>query len=285
MQYGEVATFLLLSLGIAVIGHAMYSYLRAPDFRRAGPFGATWRPAESVSVTVAIYFVSQLAVGVLLGIYYLATGTVDMQAITAHSVLGNFVAVLLFELMTVFLLVAFLQRRKATRESIGFIRPRWSDLVYSLAGYGVYFILFLMAIVIIKALLPGVDLDQPQELGFDPGTTGPALILVFMSLVILPPIVEEIVCRGFLYAGLRSQLPLITSVLITNVVFAAAHLQAGSGNPLLWIAAVDTFILSTVLIYLREKTGGLAAPIGLHALKNALAFTLLFIVPLPVPGL
>ncbi|MGH7237402.1 MAG: CPBP family glutamic-type intramembrane protease [Candidatus Saccharimonadales bacterium] len=43
------------------------------------------------------------------------------------------------------------------------------------------------------------------------------------------------------------------------------------------MAGVDTFILSTVLCYLREKTGRLYAGIGVHALKNFVAFAALFL--------
>jgi len=54
-------------------------------------------------------------------------------------------------------------------------------------------------------------------------------------------------------------------------------LQARSGQPLLWVAGIDTFILSLVLIYLREKTDSLYASIGLHMLKNTIAFLGLFV--------
>src|SRR5262249_37045858 len=107
---------------------------------------------------------------------------------------------------------------------------------------------------------------------------GSALWLVFISLVILPPITEEIMIRGFLFTGLRSKLSLIKAGLITSVLFAIPHLQPGSGQPLLWMAGVDTFILSLILVYLREKTGSLAASIGVHAIKNFVAFLALFVV-------
>jgi membrane protease YdiL (CAAX protease family) len=64
------------------------------------------------------------------------------------------------------------------------------------------------------------------------------------------------------------------------LLFAAAHLQWGSGAPLLWVAAIDTFVLSMVLSTLREKTGSLWSAIGLHAIKNGVAFTLLFVLRL-----
>jgi membrane protease YdiL (CAAX protease family) len=59
-------------------------------------------------------------------------------------------------------------------------------------------------------------------------------------------------------------------------LFGVAHLQFGSGAPLLWVAALDTFTLSIVLCYLREKTGSVWAGVFLHAIKNAIAFVALF---------
>ena len=39
---------------------------------------------------------------------------------------------------------------------------------------------------------------------------------------------------------------------------------------------IDTFILSLTLIWLREKTGRLYASMGLHGLKNFIAFIQLY---------
>ena len=100
----------------------------------------------------------------------------------------------------------------------------------------------------------------------------------FISLVVLPPIVEEILVRGFLYTSLRKYLPRIWAVIIASALFAAAHLPEGnSGAGLLWVAAVDTFILSAVLIYLREKTDKLWASMMVHGMKNGIAFLSLFV--------
>jgi membrane protease YdiL (CAAX protease family) len=72
-------------------------------------------------------------------------------------------------------------------------------------------------------------------------------------------------------------MPVLSAALLTSAIFAAAHLpEGGSGGPL-YIAAIDTFILSLVLIYLRIKTGNLWASITLHALKNGVAFVALFV--------
>jgi membrane protease YdiL (CAAX protease family) len=59
---------------------------------------------------------------------------------------------------------------------------------------------------------------------------------------------------------------------MTSFIFGAAHLELGSGSPLVWGAAIDTFLLSVVLVYLREKTGALYAGMLVHMLNNLIAF-------------
>ncbi len=106
--------------------------------------------------------------------------------------------------------------------------------------------------------------------------SGP-LILTFISLVILPPLAEEIMVRGFLYSSLKKAMPVAWAVIATSAIFAAAHLPEGGAAGPLYIAALDTFVLSLVLIYLREKTGSLWSSITLHMIKNGVAFVALFI--------
>ena len=120
-----------------------------------------------------------------------------------------------------------------------------------------------------------LDTSQQQQLGFDSVKSTPELVVTFISLVILPPIVEEIVFRGFVFPGLRTRFKFVRAALITGLLFAVPHLFASSEG-LLWVAGIDTLLLSFVLCYLREKTGALWAPIALHGFKNAVAFVVLF---------
>jgi membrane protease YdiL (CAAX protease family) len=154
---------------------------------------------------------------------------------------------------------------------------RWVDVVYALAGFALYFVGYAIVLTIATHIFPSINVDQKQELGFQNTSGTINLFLTFLSLVILPPIVEETVFRGFVFSGLKNKLPFIYAAIGTSLLFASAHLQYGSGKPLLWIAALDTFTLSMVLCYLRQKTGGLWAGIFLHALKNGIAFVSLFL--------
>ena len=59
--------------------------------------------------------------------------------------------------------------------------------------------------------------------------------------------------------------------------WGSAHLPEGGAAGPLYIAAIDTFILSLFLIYLREKTGSLWSSMTLHATKNGVAFMVLYV--------
>jgi membrane protease YdiL (CAAX protease family) len=96
-------------------------------------------------------------------------------------------------------------------------------------------------------------------------------------LVVLPPIAEEILFRGFIYSSLRPKMNKIVAALITSILFALPHLFESS-NGLLWVAGCDTFILSMVLVYVREKTDKLWASMLIHGLKNFVAFASLYLI-------
>lgn len=240
------------------------------------PFG----PWQSVIAVLAIFFASQFFAVVVLGIYAGLQGWSAQQASdwTTKSVYAQFWLVVLIESTVTGLLYLLLRRRKATFRMLGFVKTKWRDLGYALAGFAVYFPVLLATTQLITVLAPTINVDQKQDIGFNTATSGLPLVLVFISLVILPPLVEEALFRGFLYGGLRGKLKFLPSALITSVLFALPHtLGNDPGSSLLWIAGVDTFILSLVLVYLREKTGSLWPGIFLHMLKNGLAFLSLFV--------
>jgi len=245
-----------------------------PKYRHIG-----YGPIAAIIVTVSAFFGAQIIVGLLIGLLpAVMRWEIDrVEALLAESVPAKFLIILFVEVLTLWLLWLFVRSRKVTLKSIGLVRPEVRDISYAIVGYVAYFALFIAISIVAKAAVPGLDLNQEQEIGFSRGTSGGALWLVFASLVILPPVTEEIVMRGFLYTGLRNKLPKLAAAFITSVLFAAAHLQWGSGNALLWVAALDTFVLSMILVYLRDKTGSLWSPILVHMFKNGLAFVLLFI--------
>lgn len=238
-----------------------------------------WSPLEAVCITVAIYFASQLVVALGIGAFASLFGVNEAElASSLEGTIPQFVYILFVEALTVGLLYQFMKRRKTPWAAIGFVRPRLRDIPYALGGFVIYFVGYAFIVAaLVEKYLPQIDTEQRQELGFDTSVAGPELVLIFMSLVILPPLIEEILVRGFLFTGLKNKLPLFSAAVVTSIVFAVAHLQWGSDAPLLWSAAIDTFVLSMVLVYVRHRSGSLWPGIGIHFMKNGIAFLALFV--------
>lgn len=240
--------------------------------------GVNWDGYDAVFVTVAIYLLSQLIAGISFGIVLaIQGGGSQLSELLGTSIITQFFYILAVEVLTLGSLHYLLKLRGSGLKMLGLTKPSWNDLAYTLLGFAIYLPLLLLTLQAIDALVPQINLEQQQDIGFDNVSGALQLGLVFVSLVILPPVTEEILARGFLYLGLKKHMKQIYAVIITSLLFAVVHLQFGSGNPPLWAAAIDTFILSVVLIFIRDKTGKLWAPIGLHMLKNYIAFMALFV--------
>jgi membrane protease YdiL (CAAX protease family) len=166
----------------------------------------------------------------------------------------------------------WLKKRPTTKADIGLARlPTWLDLGLAPAGFVVY--LLLSAIVMYGAtqLIPGFNANETQDVGFAQLTRYFEYLLAFITLVIIAPIAEEVLFRGYLYGKLRKLVPVWLAIVLVSVLFAAIHGR--------WNVAIDVFVLSVVMCSLREMTGSIWTGIILHMMKNGLAFYLVFINP------
>lgn len=242
-----------------------------------GKFG----PASALAVTFLAYLGSQVAaVLILFGVYSLVTRQNSDQVINRFSetTVGQFMFLLLAQATTLAIIFWFVRRRKVTLHEIGLGRlPKLGDLGYGTIFALGYFITAVIVLALVENFIPSINVKQEQQIGFESAAGPGALALVFLALAVVVPITEEIMIRGFLYSGLRRKLTRVASALIASFLFGIAHLQFGSGAPLLYVVGIDTFILSLFLIALREKTGSLWAGIAVHALKNGIAFMALFV--------
>lgn len=239
-----------------------------------------WNPWWGLVFAVLVFYGAQLLAGILISIYPALRHWSNNQANDwlNNSVTAQFIFILIAESLTIGAIYRFLKRYKAGFSAIGLKKPRWADPLYGLAGLPLYLILYLLTVGVVSHFVPSLNVNQQQQIGFNNVHGAGQLTMTFISLVVLPPLAEEIMVRGFLYTGLKKALNLWPAVILTSLLFASAHLPEGGAAGPLYIAALDTFVLSLVLIYLREKTGSLWASITLHALKNGIAFVALFVV-------
>jgi membrane protease YdiL (CAAX protease family) len=192
-------------------------------------------PIWIIGKTLLIFVISQLIGGFLAGIFLGLGGVKDPLNSLDNDPLAEFLYILLIEILTVLLVALFLERK-------GWFFTKLRGLSLRNIGFGRW--------------------PKTKDL----------LWAAFVGLVFLPPIGEETLVRGYLYTGLRQKMKFMPAMLITSLLFGAAHLETGTTTALLWAAGINTFILSLVLVYLREKTGALYAGMMIHALNNAVAF-------------
>lgn len=244
--------------------------------RPLGGFNAALLSVLSVG---AIYFVLPVIAAIALYTYAAQSGMShdSASAWLTNSVPAQFFYVLITEVLTiasVFGLVRIFGWRLA---DIGLIKPKWYQPLYGVLAAVPYYALYIALVAVVSVLVPSFNINQSQEIGFHSVHGTLDMTLTFFSLVVLPPLAEEIAMRGFLYTGLRKWLPRLAAALIVSGLFGAAHLAEGGAAGPLWIGALDTFVLSMVLLFLREKTGNLWAGITLHATKNLVAYISLFV--------
>ncbi len=242
---------------------------------------AAWGPVASLlygmlGAFIGGYLLSGILVTVVLTLLGFDAASIDdwLRTITGVLIVSAVAAV-----FVVVAILTYVRRRGGTVQQLGLTTVRWRYVWVAIGGILAYLFIYAFVLWVAKKLVPSLDLEQRQELGFANPETVFQLVAVFLTLVVIPPIIEELVFRGFIYGGLRSRFNFVTTTLVTSVVFAVGHLQFGNGTPLLWVAAIDTFVLSVVMCYVRERTGSIVPTMIMHGLKNGLAFTFLFIVP------
>lgn len=95
------------------------------------------------------------------------------------------------------------------------------------------------------------------------GTMEPlSLILLFLAVVVMAPIVEEIAFRGVLYNMLNKRMSLWGAAIVSSLIFGIAH-----GTTFL-----QTAVIGFVLAFIYQVTGDLKMAMLGHAVNNAFAF-------------
>ena len=105
---------------------------------------------------------------------------------------------------------------------------------------------------------------SPQDIVKTFETTGSMTVRVLMvgAAVVMAPLSEELLFRGFLYGVCKRYTDIPFAALINGLLFAIVHMHVGSFAPL--------FALGVVLVAVYEITGSLVVPMVMHALFNGL---------------
>lgn len=224
--------------------------------------------------TFAAVVVSQLVVGCLM-LWVLGADRLSEAVWTAvFSAISYSLAMVLVLGLPKKITLKYKERKfelapRANRNGLGLRGlPTWTDIGLAPAGFIVY-LLLASGLVAVFEMFPWFNAEEAQKLGFNIFIFGLDRVAAFIALVVVAPIAEEVIFRGWLYGKMRESLSMWLSILLVSALFGLVHMQ--------WNVGVNVFAMSVVLCGLREITGTIYAGILLHMLKNGVAFYLLFV--------
>lgn len=233
-------------------------------------------------VTVA-FIGAQLLLGVI--IYGLVEAGVEVLATVNESVFQAVVSALVYALslaIAVGVPWVIFKTQRLTWKDVGFAEPlpSWRDIGIAPIVFVLSLVASVVAMFVAAQVLPGVDLQTEQQIGFENVTQRYEMLMAFLTLVVLAPVFEEVLFRGYLYGRVRRYLSTVWTVILTSLLFGMMHVYAGPDNPLQWNVVINTTVLALCIGALRAYTGNVWAAILVHMLKNGVAFFALFVLPL-----
>jgi membrane protease YdiL (CAAX protease family) len=175
--------------------------------------------------------------------------------------IGSAIAVQFFLLGITVMIIAF---RLHPAKWLGLRWPLWRHLFWiGPAGVGAMWIL--MIILGFSGYVEwarSLGSDSQETVKLFQNAKDPLLLgLLGFTAVIVAPICEEVVFRGFMYGATKKYAGIWGGGIFSAIIFACAH-----GN---LQALLPLFILALFLTWLYEKTGTIWAPIAVHLCFNA----------------
>lgn len=146
----------------------------------------------------------------------------------------------------------------------------------SRAAVGLTAILMLLPVIMLARLVtfvygPLIGIHPEAQDLVHVARTGSPLLFAALAFtgVVIAPIAEEILFRGFLYTTLRRYAPPLGAILLSAVVFSLVHGFA--------YGFLQLFVIGFLLAYLYERTGSLVASIAAHAANNLYSFLVIWV--------
>ncbi|MGJ8656065.1 MAG: CPBP family glutamic-type intramembrane protease [Akkermansiaceae bacterium] len=267
----DILTLCFLSIGIAI---PLYSYIRQIYPELAWNYHGNVRTSSFDKLDlIGIFFASLLFTFAVLQFGANPEAEASMNKL---SNLQKFIAGLISQLLPVGIACAFLVPRMNVFEVFGLRHPQVKRVIItSITGlFGIYFLVALFSPIITPLLennLGKQELQAPVQMIIEAKKNNPTLLVYLAILtIIVAPICEEFVFRGYIYGTLKRFSCRFFAATTSALFFAVVHTS-------LW-SLVPLFIVGFVLAIIYEISGSLWASILTHALFNGITtFFLIFL--------
>lgn len=112
--------------------------------------------------------------------------------------------------------------------------------------------------------IPGYQIQESVLPLF--GTDILGLVIAGGAIILLAPLIEEILFRGFLLRTLVNKIGVMWGSIVSALIFAILHVP--------WQSIIPIFILGLILNSLVIRSKSLIPAIGFHVLNNAITFVI-----------
>jgi len=256
-------TFLL---GVAIaLGAALFRNRHAPRSGFAGRVDcSSHRPVDAIGV------------GWIVGIYlWLSLAQLSFARTENAREIGtaDLWVSIAFQCVMAGMVILVMSPRIRMSDWLGLRRHEWKSLIL-LAPFSVAVMWVLFAVLQAVGYtdwLESLDFETMQDSVKALQKQNDVVFLALMrfSAVIVAPICEEVVFRGYLYGVAKRYCGPVVAALASALIFSAAHASVAALLPLA--------LFGLLLVWLYERTGSLWAPVAAHACFNAATVVVLMI--------
>jgi len=254
----------------ATFGLAALLFVVGVGVRNLSRAGVDGLPPAIPQGKIPIWFyrnVDLLPVGLIVA-FYLAQGALTASMtdepkaskITADVLINNMGVQ--FFWVAVATIVVFQRVRPVEWLGLNWRQWPWVIFIGPVTVFGMWFVFAMLYLVGYQQLLESLGVKKVQDMVemFQKTEDQNVLVLMVVMAVIVAPVCEEVVFRGYLYPVLKKFSGMWIGLLVSALIFSAAH---GS-----FVALLPLFIFGVVLAFLYEWTGSIWAPIAAHLLFN-----------------
>jgi membrane protease YdiL (CAAX protease family) len=217
-----------------------------------------WGIVATVAIAVLAFGLGQAVAAVGLSLW-LGPEALAAPALPADGAAVAWVVIAANLVQTVTLVLAARVRDSSATAYLGLDLPRRRDLLIGFAS--------LAALVIVAdaaTLAAGRDLVPPVQIAtYRSAVAQGVLPLLWVALVVVAPVGEELLFRGFVFRGCAcSDTSAPPTIVVSSFLFALLHVQYD------WVGMALIFLVGLLLGVLRWRTGSTTLVILLHVALN-----------------
>lgn len=230
-----------------------------------------WVLGMMLWVTLVLY-----AVQYIVALFLVHVINIKASALNSNAIQLLFSAIVYVLALAITIFVPWkVAKSKTTRDELGLRgAPTWTDILLAPIGFIIFIVVMSLLTALLQKALPGINWSEEQDVGFSNLISKSDFLMAFLCLVVIAPVAEEIIFRGWLYGKLRARIPAIPAIIAVSILFGIVHGQ--------WNVGVTVFVMSVVMCLMRELTGTIWGGILVHIIKNGIAFYFLYVNPVMI---